>query len=176
MKPAESRGSSVACGGVRACRNEDFADFLRTKCGLVANNRPARFKLPRFGDAREHKTRVRRVMPLCAVRLTVVDRAGWVRQTGDVSVDPYGKFGPLGKYGAYGTVGSVINLVGGIVVAILGIVMIFTNLIPSGGPMWFAVLWVAAAVFIVWRFALIARAVRRRVAAARVEPEPEGRE
>lgn len=102
--------------------------------------------------------------------MTVVERACALGQDGEVSIDPHGKFGPLGKYGTYGTVGSVINLIGGIIVAVLGVVLIVVNLIPSGGPIWFAVLWVCAAGFIVWRFALIARGVRRRVTAAKAVP------
>jgi hypothetical protein len=79
-----------------------------------------------------------------------------------VSIDPYGRFGPLGKYGAYGEVGSIINLVGCIVLVVLGTVVIFTEALPSGMPGWFAVLWIGIGLFLLSRFALIARAVRLR--------------
>jgi len=79
-----------------------------------------------------------------------------------VSIDPRGPFGPLGKYGAYGKVGSVINLVFCITMVSVGTIVIFTTALPSGMPVWFAVGWIAVGTFLVWRFALIARSVRRR--------------
>ncbi|MCW3493901.1 hypothetical protein [Microbacterium sp. SSM24] len=79
-----------------------------------------------------------------------------------MSIDPHGKFGPLGKYGAYGRVGSIINLVGCVILVAFGTVMIFTQGIPGGMPPWFAVLWVGIGIFLLSRFTLIAREVRRR--------------
>lgn len=79
-----------------------------------------------------------------------------------MSIDPHGRFGPLGKYGAYGRVGSAINLVGSIVLVIFGTVMMLTQGFAGGVPPLFAVMWWAIGAFLIWRFALIFRSVRRR--------------
>lgn len=79
-----------------------------------------------------------------------------------MSIDPSGEFGPLGSYGAYGTVGSVINVVFCIGLVSFALVVMLTVAIPRGMPVWFCGLVLVVEAFLVWRFLLIARGVRRR--------------
>ncbi|MFF5625725.1 hypothetical protein ACFY5A_10185 [Microbacterium sp. NPDC012755] len=79
-----------------------------------------------------------------------------------MSIDPHGRFGPLGKYGAYGRVGSAVNLIMCVVLVVVGTIMMITQGFDGGLPVWFALAWWGVGAFLIWRFALIFRSVRRR--------------